>query len=107
MGVNIGIVHSQIRIDPDLHVAKVVDTDLPLFNLEIFRVCVDLGIALEGLHEDEEIIRVGYVLDPAESTEDMLDIDPGDKSLSTKLLLAFEDHKSCVDDVEFMVPPVE
>ena len=68
---------------------------------------VYLRVALQSLHENKEVIRVRYIFDPTKPAEYVFDKDLSDKSLSTKLLLTFQDHEPCIDNIEFMMPPVK
>ena len=84
-----------------------IDADLTFLNNKIFRMMEDPRIAFKSLYDDEQIVRVGYIFDLAQSAIHMFNIDLGDISLSTEIFLIFLDDIPCVDNIGLVVSPVE
>lgn len=101
------IVDGEIGIDPNLDVALLVHANLVLLDLEVLGVLVYFTEALEGFHEDVEIVRVGDVADLADTNLDVFDVDAGHEALRTNLMGAVFTYELGVDYVGLFVAPVE
>lgn len=78
-----------------------------LIDDEVFRMFEYFGIALEGLHDDVEILGEGDVVDLAQSDDHMLDVHSCEEGLRAEFLFAFMDDEASVDDVGLVEAPVE
>jgi hypothetical protein len=70
-------------------------------------VLVDAGVALEGLHEDVEVVGVGDVADFAQPHLHVLDIDARRVPVAAEVLPRVLHHEAGRHHVALPVPPVE
>lgn len=75
--IALGVVLGEVRVDPYLNLARTVESDLLLVDLEVPRVLVELREALQGLNQDEEGVVERDFLDLGQPEGDVLEIDIG------------------------------
>jgi hypothetical protein len=101
------IVHGEIAVDPHLHSAFLINTNLVLLNKKILGVLVDDTIALECLHEHVKIIGVGDIIDLRQSQVDVFNVDTGHVVVGADFFLVALDYEARLDHVGLSAPPVE
>ena len=105
--MGVGEVDREISIDPDFHVATVVHTDLVLLYFEVLGVLEDLPIALEGLHDDVEIVGEGDIANLADTDLHCFDIHLRSVAVGANLITITQADEAGVDETGLPISPVK